>query len=431
MGSTVTWEQAAVWLVLIIVLVFVASGKVHYEIPAFSGLIVLGLLKISKPAELFSGFASPALFTVATVLVMSAGIVESGLLTGLGKKIAGKIHDPRSQIFALFLTTGILSTVMNNAGAVGVTIPTARRMAKRADLPASAFGVPIAFASILGGSLTLIGTASNLIVSSYRQSALGEPFKMFDFAIPGLMLFGAGIVVIFVCGLCGFGPAAKKSIERSESASRASGEPADEPADEPAERNTRKSVITITVLLAAIVLAGTGILHPAVAFGVVVLIWLATHVMTYKNAILNVNVSVVLFLGSMFGISKALQDTGALSAALSAIIPAVGSLAPFSLVAIFIFITAILANLIDNSTTAVLMAPVAVEIARASSGASPDMLLMAVAAGASLGIIMPTHQATVVVASSISFSKTGFMKTGAVIVLLAGTLSALVIRAIW
>jgi di/tricarboxylate transporter len=358
---------------------------------------------------------------------MSAGIVESGILSGLGKKIAARIHNPKNQILALFLTTGFISALMNNVGAVGVTLPTAQRMAKRAKIQSSAFGIPIAFASVLGGSLTLIGTASNLIVSTYRQTAYGEPFRMFDFALHGLSIFGSGMLVVFLCRVCGLGPIGQKSPEHSVPQTDRS-----QPAEIPAGRSLKKSLLVLLPLLAAVVLTGAGVLHPSVGFGIVILFWLATRVLSGKNALSSIHLPVVIFLGSMFGISAVLQETGALSAAIGAIRPIFEGLSPFWLILLFLYITALFSNILDNSVAAVLMAPVAIELSHAGGlGVHPDALLMAVAAGASLGVIMPTHQATIVVMNSMTFPKKSFMKTGAAVVLLAGILSTLVIYAVW
>jgi di/tricarboxylate transporter len=112
--------------------------------------------------------------------------------------------------------------------------------------------------------------------------------------------------------------------------------------------------------------------------------------------------------------------------------PVFAYLPPFLLILIFVFVSAFFANILDNSVAAVLMAPVAVTLW--NTGAvpfNPDALLMAVAAGASLGIIMPTHQATIVVINSIDFPRKSFMKTGAFIAVFAGTFSSFVIYTVW
>ncbi len=421
------WEQAVTWLVVLVVLFSIVSGKLRYDLTAFGGLLFLGILGLREPGQLFSGFSSPALFTIATVLVMSAGIVESGLLSGFGKKIAGRIHKYKNQIFALFLTTGFISAFMNNVGAIGIVLPTAKRMAQRAKVPQSSFGIPIAYASILGGSLTLIGTASNLIVSTYRMSAFGEPFKMFDFSLHGLAMLLSGVVVLFLCRVCGLRPIEKVKINKEK--------PEEEiinSTEEAIPRNRRNSLIVLIALVPIVVLTGIGLVHPSIAFGVVTLIFIISGVLPYKTALKHINISIIIFLGSMFGISAILEETGALNAAVSLISPLFTSLPPFLLILIFLFVTALFANILDNSTAAVLMAPVAVALW--SAGAvpfNPDALLMAVAAGTSLGIVIPTHQATVVVMNNMDFPRKSFIKTGAVIAAIAGTSSAFIIYAIW
>ena len=427
-GSIDNWEQAVTWLVLFVVLYSIVSGKIRYDLTAFGGLLLLGILGLRKPSELFSGFSSPALFTIVTVLVMSAGIVESGLLSGLGKKIAARIHQHHNQIFVVFVSTGFISAFMNNVGAIGIVLPTAKRMAQRAKIPHSVFGIPIAYASILGGSITLIGTAPNLIVSAYRLNAFGEPFKMFDFSLHGLAMLFSGIIVLFICRICGL-----RSIEKVKFSNRSQNiEDKELVAENAAPRNRAKSLIVLLTLVPIIVLTGIGLIHPSLGFGIITLIWLFTGVLAYKTALTNINIPIIIFLGSMFGISSVLEETGALNEVVSLISPVLTSLPPFLLIMIFLFITAVFANILDNSVAAVLMAPIA--IALWETGAvpfGPDALLMAVAAGASLGLVIPTHQATIVVMNSMDFPRKSFITTGAAIAVIAGSFSAFAIYSIW
>jgi len=163
-----------------------------------------------------------------------------------------------------------------------------------------------------------------------------------------------------------------------------------------------------------------------------VLIWLATGIFSHKAAIKAVNIPILLFLGSMLSLSAILNSTKALPNLVSAIIPSVGSLPPFWLIFSFLFITAVLANIINNSVAAVLMAPAAILLYE--SGVlifHVDALLMAVAAGASLGIVLPTHQTTIVAMNSMGFARIDFIKKGAAIALVAGFAAAAVIHYIW
>ncbi len=129
----VSWEHLVTWLVLCFILFSVVSDKIRYDLTAFAGLLGLGLLGFSETERLFSGFSDPALFTIAVVLVLSTGLAESGILTGLGQSIARKVHDPDRQILSVSAVTVLLSSMMNNVGAVGLILPTVQRMARRAD----------------------------------------------------------------------------------------------------------------------------------------------------------------------------------------------------------------------------------------------------------------------------------------------------------
>jgi di/tricarboxylate transporter len=305
--------------------------------------------------------------------------------------------------------------------------PRQREWRKGQKSPRPPFGIPIVYASILGGSCTLIGTASNLIVSTYRLSAFGKPFMMFDFSLYGLAMLFSGILVLFLCRVCGI-----QTIDTSKSGIDSPGTREAGQAQDPPPRNRKKSLIVLFTLVTAVVLTGTGLVHPSVAFGLLTLFWIFSGVLSYRNALENVNIPIIIFLGSMFGISGILEETGALKAAVNIISPLFVSLPPFLLILIFLYVTALFANILDNSVAALLMAPVAVALWRTGAVSfNPDALLLAVAAGASLGIVMPTHQATIVVMSGMDFPRKSFMKAGAAIAAVAGTSSAFVIYTLW
>lgn len=423
-----SWEQAAAWLVLLWVLFAVTTNKIKYEAAAFGGLLLLGLLGVSPTTALFAGFATPALFTVAIVLVMSAGIVESGILTGLGKTIARKVPSPLKQILAVSLATGLLSAFMNNVGAVGLMLPTSRRMAQRTGVAKGDFGLPLAYASILGGSATLIGTASNLIVSTFRMQAFGEPFRMFDFTAHGLVLLGSGLGIWFISQV-----SLSRRFAAGVSSHPAGVEKKEETLAETApERSRRKTAIVLATLLPALLLASLGRVYPAVAFGMVVLIWIFTGLLSIEIAYQQLSFPILIFLGSMFSLSAILHDTGALQTVVSRWVPLLSLFSPLALIMSVLFLTAFFANILDNSVAAMLMSPLVIQFYQSGVvTVSADALLMAVAAGASLGIVLPTHQAVILSMETMDFQRKRFMKTGAMIALTAGVLAAAVIRALW
>ncbi|MCR6544244.1 SLC13 family permease [Dehalobacterium formicoaceticum] len=421
-------EQIATWLILLLILYALISEKIRFDAAAFSGLLLLGLLQIAPPSTLFSGFSSPALFTVAIVLVMSAGIVESGILNGFGKSIARRIKKPKNQILTLLLATTVVSGFVNNVGTVGIMLPTSQRMAQRAGYSKANVGMALVYITILSGSVTLIGTASNLIVSTFRMQSLGEPFKMFDFAAHGLVMVGIAFIILFFCQVCGFnfGQATANAENKHLPDTNVL-------LIEPAyKRNPRKTRIVLLTLIPVIILTSIGQIHPAVGFGFVVFVWLGTGVLSSTTAYENINIPIILFLGSMLSIANILTDIGALQTVADLILPPVLSFPPFLLILSVLFVTALVSNFVDNSVSAVLMSPLVIQLYQTGAVAvTADALLMAVAAGASLAIVIPTHQATLVVMNSTGFSRKSFIKTGLMIALAAGICAALVINIVW
>lgn len=428
MNLSLDWAQTISWIVLIFVLYSMVSERIHYAVAAFGGLLLLGFFRISEIKELFSGFASPALFTVAIVLVMSAGIVESGVFSGFGRRIAQIIHAPVRQLFTISVATSLLSAFMNNVGAIGIMLPTGKRMAVRAGWDMADFGMPLAYSSILGGSVTLIGTASNLLVSTYRFQAFGEPFRMFDFAAHGMTIVASGFFVVFFCRLCGLNVRPRQLKESAKNLKAYD----DSIVDAPSVRTPRNTAIVLFSLIPVIFLASAGNLHPSVGFGFVVILWLATKVLSGSNAMKHINIPVILFLGSMLSISAVLESTGALQSAATLILPVALLFSPFFLTMAVLFVTAFFANIIDNAVAAVIMAPLAVQLYQSGQvNVNMDALLMAVAAGASLGIVLPTHQAAIVAMESTGFSRKDYIRTGLLIVLFAGVAATSVIYMVW
>ncbi|HRW12374.1 MAG TPA: SLC13 family permease [Syntrophomonas sp.] len=428
----VSWEHLVTWLVLCFILLSVVSDKIRYDLTAFAGLLGLGLLGFRETERLFSGFSDPALFTIAVVLVLSTGLAESGILTGLGQSIARKVHDPDRQILSVSAVTVLLSSMMNNVGAVGLILPTVQRMARRAGLDPALYGLPIAYASILGGSLTLIGTSSNIIVSAFRMQASGKPFQMFDFAPQGVAMVMAGLILWYILHL-----RHKKLPDREASLPSQTHDTNDDIHDfdelfiAPL-RTFRNTTIVLVFFLPALLLTSIGLIHPAVAFGLVVMVLLATDILPYDKAYASLNLPVLIFMGSMISVANVMQENGSLSLVVNQLIPFLQTLPPWLMIYFILLLTTLISNILNNAVAAVLMSPTAIILAQSGLlNISVDALLMAVAAGASLGIILPTNQSTLIVMSSTSFSRKSFIKIGAVLFLVSGIIASLVIYMIW
>ncbi len=200
-------SHSIVFGTLFIALLLFAWGRIRHDFVALIALFVLLIanvvfpeLKIIEPQAAFEGFGHPAVITVAAVLIIGKGLEFSGLIEVLGKWVSNVGNSLLLQIFALSLLVAIASAFMNNVGALAIMMPVAIHMAKQSGNPPSYVLMPIAFASLLGGMTTLVGTPPNIIIATFRGVELGEAFGMFDFAPVGIFIALAGIVFITLIG---------------------------------------------------------------------------------------------------------------------------------------------------------------------------------------------------------------------------------------
>ncbi len=383
----------------------------------------LGLLEIAPPRTLFSGFGHPALVTIVAVFVISQGVTHSGMLKGLGQLIARRVKNPQYQILSLAGAGALLSSFMNNVGAIGLLLPTANRMSRRAGMDPGTFGLPLAVASILGGSLTIIGTAPNIIISGSLFLATGRSFRMFDFAPHGLAMLLMAFLFWFFCRACGFFPRGEKEIETGEQIDLWKEVPF-----QPLEGRDKK--ITFFLVLGAIVPVAFGWLHPSLAFGLAAFLLVLSGALSPARAYESIDLTIILFLGGMLGLGAVLEFVEGLEPLIGFLEGRTAGLGAFGTVTLLLFISTVLSNAINNSAAAVFMAPIAVGLA-GSSGYPVEGLLMAVAAGSNMALILPTHQATLLVMSRTPFPRSAFVKMGIPLTIVAGLAAALVITFFW
>ncbi len=437
------------WGILLLVLSLIASGRFRIEIVALGGLLLLGLSGIAPPEVIFSGFGHPALATIIAVFLVSQGVIDSGLLQGLGQALAKRIHNNRGQITVISAVSAFLSAFMNNVGAVGLMLPTVVRMAKRTGSSPGSFGLPLAIASILGGTVTLIGSAPNIIIASYMVSATGISFKMFDYTPHGLAMLGTAFLIWMVCKYCGLDPgsngkkessAISKQLKKRESPGLAGDlgykvELTEE--DSGLDKHVyfsplsnRQKQVTFFILLAAVLLVSFGVIHPAIGFGLAALLLIISGILKPTSAYSNVDLRIIFFLGAMLGIGQILEYTGAFDALSTFMNSFTEGFSPFWLILLLILMSSALSNAINNSAAAVFMAPLAIGIANGSN-LEVAAALMATAAGSNLTLLIPTHQASLMVMSKAPFSITSFLRFGLIISLFCILVAAVVVNLVW
>ncbi len=192
--------QISLVVLLLAVLAGFVWGRFRHDVVAFAGLIVAVLIGIVPADSAFAGLGHTATVTVALMLVLTKGLTDSGATSYLVEFLGRFTATVTRHVASLAGATALLSTVMNNVGALALTMPIAMQTAARTNRSPSLLLMPISFAALLGGLVTLIGTPPNIIAAAYRQGQTGQSFQMFDFTWVGLPVALVGIAFISTIG---------------------------------------------------------------------------------------------------------------------------------------------------------------------------------------------------------------------------------------
>jgi len=195
-----TTHQIILFSLLGVIFALLVWGKIRYDLIAFGALIVAVIIGVVPQESAFDGFGHHATVIIALVLIVSRGLSNSGAIELIAKYV---IDSSRSLFMHISIMSGVaaaLSALMNNVAALALLMPIDMQAAAKAKRSVALSLMPLSFASILGGLITMIGTPPNIIIASFRQEAVGEPFGMFDFSPVGIVASVVGVLFIALVG---------------------------------------------------------------------------------------------------------------------------------------------------------------------------------------------------------------------------------------
>jgi di/tricarboxylate transporter len=196
-----TFEIGFILALILVAIILFATEKLRVDVVAILVLLTLALSGVITAEEAFSGFASPAVITVWAVYIVSGGLFKTGVADVIGKKIARVAgHSEPRLIAVIMLACGTMSAFMNNIGAVAILLPAVMGIARQAKIPVSRLLIPLAFSSLMGGNMTMIGTPPNVLASSMLLERGMPSFGFFDFTPTGIIIFFVGVVYFVVIG---------------------------------------------------------------------------------------------------------------------------------------------------------------------------------------------------------------------------------------
>ena len=177
-------------------LVLFVTDRLRYDLVAAIALSAAVLTGVVPAKKAFEGFSNSVIVIIASVLVISRAVAVSGVIDHAMRRLLRVLNSTTLQIATLTAAVSFMSAFVKNVGALGVFMPVAIQAAERRDRPVSRYLMPLAFGSLVGGTITQIGTSPNLLISAVRQQVVGQPYHLFDFTPVGLPLTCAAVAFL-------------------------------------------------------------------------------------------------------------------------------------------------------------------------------------------------------------------------------------------
>lgn len=194
-------EIITIFLILLSALILFISEKVRADVVALLVTLALIVTNLVTIDEAFQGFASPAVVTVWAVFIISGGLQRSGVADMIAKRLLQLAGESTNRLLIwLMVAAGGMSAFMNNIGAVAILMPAVISIGRKQNIPVSKLLMPLAFAALLGGNMTLIGTPPNILAVSLMQEQGIEPFSFFDFTPTGIIVLAVGMIYMLTVG---------------------------------------------------------------------------------------------------------------------------------------------------------------------------------------------------------------------------------------
>jgi di/tricarboxylate transporter len=195
---------AFVFALVVVTVVLFVTERLPPDVTALAVVVTLVVARPLTGIDLqgaLSGFSNPATLTIVAMFILSRGVQRTGIVRRLGVAVAEFTRGSESRLLAAVVgLTGPIAGVVNNTPVVAVLIPMVTDLANDAGISPSRLLIPLSYASMLGGTLTLLGTATNLVASDLSAQLIGRPFSMFEFTALGAVVFVVGAAYLLTVG---------------------------------------------------------------------------------------------------------------------------------------------------------------------------------------------------------------------------------------
>ena len=401
-------------------------------VTAMAACTALGILGVLPSKQVYAGLSNSTVVLFGGMFVIGAAMFKTGLAEAIGLAVVRKAGTKEVPLMgAIMLVTIILSSVSSNTGTVACLMPVVIGIAQAANIPASKELMPLAVAANVGGTITMIGTPPNVIVTGALSAAGLPSFGFFEFALIGVPL--SVIVLAYMLTIGRKTIPIKNAGAMDEEAVKAAKEEAGA-SDDDAPKSKTKMWISGLILIGVVVCMALNLktvpLQTAAVTGAILCV--ITGCLKEKEAYAGIDwVTIFLFAG-MLSVATAMDKTGAGKLIADTVVGMMGEHPnPIILCAVLYLISNVLTQFMSNTASAALLAPIGISIAQ-SIGADPKPVLMAIGIAASMAYATPmaTPPNTLVLGPG-GFSFNDYVKVGVPLCIITFIVSVIIIPIFW
>ena len=425
-------DPAIITLCVLAVAAFLfVTELIPLAVTAMAACTALGILGVLPSKQVYAGLSNSTVVLFGGMFVIGAAMFKTGLAEAIGVAVVKKAGTNEIPLMAaIMLVTIVLSSLSSNTGTVACLMPVIVGICQAAKIPASKELMPLAIAANVGGTITMIGTPPNVIVTGALAAAGLPTFGFFEFAKIGIPL---SIIILLYTLFVGrhFLPV-HNAGDMDEEAVKAAKEEAGSAGDAP--KSKTKMWISGLILIGVVVCMALGLknlpLHTAAVTGAILCV--ITGCLKEKEAYAGIDwVTIFLFAG-MLSVATAMDKTGAGKLIADTVVGMMGSNPnPYVLTAVLFLISNILTQFMSNTASAALLAPIGISIAQ-EVGCDPKPVLMALGIAASMAFATPmaTPPNTLVLGPG-NFTFNDYVKVGVPMCLLSWVACVVIIPIFW
>ncbi|WP_443789847.1 SLC13 family permease [Dialister succinatiphilus] len=426
-------DPAIITLCVLAVAAFLfVTELIPLAVTAMAACTALGILGVLPSKQVYAGLSNSTVVLFGGMFVIGAAMFKTGLAETIGLAVVRKAGTKEVPLMgAIMLVTIILSSVSSNTGTVACLMPVVIGIAQAANIPASKELMPLAVAANVGGTITMIGTPPNVIVTGALSAAGLPSFGFFEFALIGVPL--SVIVLAYMLTIGRKTIPIKNAGAMDEEAVKAAKEEAGA-SDDAAPKSKTKMWISGLILIGVVVCMALNLktvpLQTAAVTGAILCV--ITGCLKEKEAYAGIDwVTIFLFAG-MLSVATAMDKTGAGKLIADTVVGMMGEHPnPIILCAVLYLISNVLTQFMSNTASAALLAPIGISIAQ-SIGADPKPVLMAIGIAASMAYATPmaTPPNTLVLGPG-GFSFNDYVKVGVPLCIITFIVSVIIIPIFW